>query len=138
MPPSTTPAGTLVVVLAGGSNSRFQPLRDKTLLPMLGRPLLAHHLDALAAAGFRDVVVVANARTEGRIRELLRGYGAGGFAECVVQERPAGMGDAVLTVAQRLGAAANRPLLITQAHDVVEPALFERVAQRIAAVHEGV
>ncbi len=138
MPPSNPPAGTLVVVLAGGSNSRFQPLRDKTLLPMLGRPLLAHHLDALAAAGFRDVVVVANARTEARIRELLRGYGAGGFAECVVQERPAGMGDAVLTVAQRLGAAANRPLLITQAHDVVEPALFERVARRIAAAHEGV
>lgn len=139
MPPATPPANTLVVVLAGGSNSRFQPLRDKTLLPLLGRPLLAHHLDALAAAGFRDVVVVANARSEARIRELLRAYaGIGALAECVVQEQPLGMGDAVLCVAQRLGAAANRPLLITQAHDVVEPALFARVAQRVAAAHEGV
>ncbi len=137
--PATSPANTLVVVLAGGSNSRFQPLRDKTLLPMLGRPLLAHHLDALAAAGFRDVVVVANARTEHRIRDLLRECSQGGaVAECVVQESAAGMGDAVLTAARRLGAAAERPLLITQAHDVVEPALFVRVAERVAAAQEGI
>ncbi|HEY7295951.1 MAG TPA: NTP transferase domain-containing protein, partial [Dehalococcoidia bacterium] len=139
MPPASPPADTLVVVLAGGSNSRFQPLRDKTLLPMLGRPLLAHHLDALAAAGLRDVVVVANARTESRIRAQLREYaGSGALAECVVQERAVGMGDAVLTVAERLGARAQRPLLITQAHDVVEPSLFARVATEIAAAHEGV
>ncbi|HLZ70151.1 MAG TPA: sugar phosphate nucleotidyltransferase [Dehalococcoidia bacterium] len=138
MDSSTPPANTLVVVLAGGSNSRFQPLRDKTLLSMLGRPLLAHHLDALAAAGFRDVVVVANARTEDRIRELLAPYAAGGLAECVVQERAAGMGDAVQTVARRLGGAAQRPLLITQAHDVVEPALFGHVAEQVMAAPAGI
>jgi bifunctional UDP-N-acetylglucosamine pyrophosphorylase/glucosamine-1-phosphate N-acetyltransferase len=43
------------------------------------------------------------------------------------------MVDAVLRVAQRLGTAALRPLLITQAHDVVEPALFGRLADQIAA-----
>jgi len=126
-------ARTLVVVLAGGSNSRFQPLRDKTLLPILGRPLLAHHLDALAAAGFHDVVVVASARTESRIRGLLDGYRRpGALIEVVVQAEAAGMGDAVLSVARRLGAAAERPLLLTQAHDVVEPELFLRVAGQIA------
>lgn len=134
----TTP--TLAIVLAGGSNSRFQPLCDKTLLPVLGRPLLAHHLDALAAAGFRDVVVVANARTEGRIRALLAGYARpGALIETVMQSEAAGMGDAVLAVARALGEAAQRPLLITQAHDVVEPELFAMMAARIArAGSEGV
>jgi bifunctional UDP-N-acetylglucosamine pyrophosphorylase/glucosamine-1-phosphate N-acetyltransferase len=129
---------TLVVVLAGGSNSRFQPLRDKTLLPIFGRPLLAHHLDALAAAGFGDVVVVANARTEQRIRSLLAVYRRpGGIAEVVVQEQPLGMGDAVLSATRALGEAARRPLLITQAHDVVEPELFKRLAEAVAAGGEG-
>ncbi len=121
---------TLVVVLAGGSNSRFQPLRDKTLLPILGRPLLAHHLDALAAAGFHDVLVVANARTEAPIRTLLDRYRRpGALVDVVVQEEAQGMGDAVLTAARALGEAGTRPLLLTQAHDVVEPALFQRVAK---------
>src|SRR5581483_3531215 len=129
--PSTTPAGTLVGVLAGGSNSRFAPLRDKTLLPILGRPLLAHHLDALAAAGFHDLVVVANARSEARIRTLLRNHERpGALVATVVQDEARGMGDAVLTVRRTLGDAADRPLLITQAHDVVEPALFATLAAR--------
>ncbi len=126
---------TLVVVLAGGSNSRFQPLRDKTLLPILGRPLLAHHLDALTAAGFSDFVVVANARTEAPIRALLDSYRKpGALVDVFVQAEAQGMGDAVLTAAQALGDARfeKLPLLLTQAHDVVEPALFQRVAELIA------
>src|SRR5438105_11225239 len=84
---------TLVVVLAGGSNSRFQPLRDKTLLPIFGRPLLAHHLDALATAGFRDVIVVANARIEAKVRALLQQYRRpDAIVEAVVQQEPPGMG----------------------------------------------
>ena len=127
------PSQALAIVLAGGSNSRFAPLRDKTLLPILGRPLLAHHLDALAAAGFHDLVVIANARTEGRIRALLRGYERpGALVACVVQEDARGMGDAVLTVRRALGEAADRSLLITQAHDVVEPDLFVTLAERAA------
>jgi len=121
-------------VLAGGSNSRFQPLRDKTLLPILGRPLLAHHLDALDAAGFNDVVVVANERTRAPIRALLESYRRPGrIVEVAVQQDPKGMGDAVLTAAAALGDAALRPLLITQAHDVVEPSLFARVREAIDA-----
>jgi NDP-sugar pyrophosphorylase family protein len=123
----------LAVVLAGGSNSRFAPLRDKTLLPILGRPLLAHHLDALLAAGFHDLVVVTNPRTEGRVRALLRRYERpGALVTTVVQAEAQGMGDAVLSVRRVLGEAAERPLLITQAHDVVEPSLFVEIAARAA------
>jgi len=128
---------TIAIVLAGGANSRFQPLRDKTLLPILGRPLLAHHLAALTAAGFHDVVVVATPRTEGRIRSLLREHAPpGALREVVVQREARGMGDAILTAQRALGDAAARPLLVTQAHDVVEPELFATLASRIA-VAEG-
>jgi MurNAc alpha-1-phosphate uridylyltransferase len=48
------------LVLAAGRGERMRPLTDKLpkpLLPVAGRPLIAYHLEALARAGIRDVVV---------------------------------------------------------------------------------
>jgi N-acetyl-alpha-D-muramate 1-phosphate uridylyltransferase len=48
------------LVLAAGRGERMRPLTDtlpKPLLPVAGRPLIAYHLEALARAGVRDVVV---------------------------------------------------------------------------------
>lgn len=47
------------VVLAAGAGSRFGG--GKLLAPLDGRPVLQHVLDAIAAAGIRDVVVVLGA-----------------------------------------------------------------------------
>lgn len=48
------------MILAAGRGERMRPLTDaipKPLLPAGGRCLIEHHLEALAAAGIRDVVV---------------------------------------------------------------------------------
>ena len=48
------------MILAAGRGERMRPLTDtvpKPLLPAGGRRLIEHHLEALAAAGIRDVVV---------------------------------------------------------------------------------
>jgi NDP-sugar pyrophosphorylase family protein len=48
------------MVLAAGLGQRMRPLtllRAKPVLPVLGRPLVAHTLERLARAGVRDVVV---------------------------------------------------------------------------------
>ena len=48
------------MILAAGRGERLRPLtleRPKPLLEVGGRPLIVHHLHALAMAGFRDVVV---------------------------------------------------------------------------------
>lgn len=48
------------MILAAGRGERMRPLSDfspKTLLQVGGKPLIAWHLEALAAAGFHDVVV---------------------------------------------------------------------------------
>ena len=52
---NASPAAT-AVVLAAGSATRFGSV--KLLAPLNGRPVLQHVLDALAAAGVSDVVVV--------------------------------------------------------------------------------
>ena len=47
-------------VLAAGRGERMRPLTDHTpkpLLPVAGKPLIEWHLERLAAAGFREVVI---------------------------------------------------------------------------------
>ncbi|HUO18591.1 MAG TPA: nucleotidyltransferase family protein [Steroidobacteraceae bacterium] len=48
------------MLLAAGRGERMRPLTDslpKPLVPVAGRPLIAWHLAALAAAGYREVVI---------------------------------------------------------------------------------
>jgi len=48
------------MILAAGRGERLRPLTDTTPKPLLeagGRPLIEYHLKALAAAGFREVVI---------------------------------------------------------------------------------
>ncbi len=48
------------MILAAGRGERMRPLTDHTpkpLLPVAGRPLIVHHLEALARSGVREVVI---------------------------------------------------------------------------------
>jgi MurNAc alpha-1-phosphate uridylyltransferase len=48
------------MILAAGRGERMRPLTDripKPLLPVNGRPLIQHHIEALAQAGFRELVI---------------------------------------------------------------------------------
>lgn len=48
------------LILAAGRGERMRPLTDRTpkpLLPVRGKPLIVWHLEALAAAGVREVVI---------------------------------------------------------------------------------
>jgi MurNAc alpha-1-phosphate uridylyltransferase len=48
------------MILAAGRGERMRPLTDdmpKPLLPVGGKPLIQHHVENLAAAGVRDIVI---------------------------------------------------------------------------------
>lgn len=110
----------VVIVLAGGKNSRFWPLEQKTLFDFLGQPLLVRHLEMLRDLGCRDFVIVASPDNVEGISSLAGGL-EGIETATVVQERPLGMGDALLSAAPLLGASFDgRAIYVTQAHDVAD------------------
>lgn len=48
------------MILAAGRGERLRPLTDSTPKPLLevaGKPLIEHHIEALSAAGFREIVI---------------------------------------------------------------------------------
>ncbi|WP_420826820.1 N-acetylmuramate alpha-1-phosphate uridylyltransferase MurU [Chromatium okenii] len=50
----------VAMILAAGRGERMRPLTDHTpkpLLPVAGKPLIVHHIERLAAAGFRQLVI---------------------------------------------------------------------------------
>jgi len=56
----STPAGTNVLLLAGGRGTRLRTItgdHPKVLVPVHGRPFITHILDRIAAAGFRRAVL---------------------------------------------------------------------------------
>lgn len=65
-----------VMILAAGRGERMRPLTDtvpKALLEAAGKPLLARHLERLAAAGFRRAVINVSHLAE----PILRRFGDG-------------------------------------------------------------
>ena len=84
------------IVLAAGRGRRLEPLTlttPKPLLPVAGRPILAHILDALATARIRDIVVVV-----GHLGDQIAAYletRPGPRARVAVQSPLGGNGDAV-------------------------------------------
>jgi NDP-sugar pyrophosphorylase family protein len=123
----------VVLVLAGGASNRFWPLEDKPFFSFAGVSLIERHLRLLRGAGLSRFVVVVRPGLEGRAEDVARRLHLDGAA-VVTQDEATGMAGAVLAAEPALAAAGDAPLYVTQAQDVVEPALHEAV---LAAARRG-
>ena len=90
------------LVLAGGTGSRLRPLthtRSKQLLPVAGKPILFHALEAVAEACSEAVIIVGD--TEDEIRAACTDPPLS--LQFVRQSAPLGLAHAVLTAEEALG-----------------------------------
>lgn len=84
------------MILAAGRGERMRPLTDDTPKPLLqagGKPLIAWHLEALAAAGFTEVVI-NHAHLGAQIEQFV---GDGGRFGLAVRYSVEGQGQALET-----------------------------------------
>lgn len=103
------------MILAAGRGERMRPLSDalpKALLEVAGKPLIVRHLEHLARAGLRDVVI--NHAHLGHLIEAALGDGSafGVRIQYSREERALGTAGGIVRALQRLGPA---PFLVVSA-----------------------
>ncbi len=118
----------VAVIPVAGSGTRLKPHTHtvpKALLAVAGKPILGHILDQVAPARPERVVLVVAPGPHG---DRIRAYAATRtdmHIECVLQERPLGLGHAV---AQARGAAGEEPVLIILGDTIVQASIERIVA----------
>ncbi len=101
------------MILAAGRGERMRPLTDHTPKPLLqagGKPLIAWHLERLAAAGFRDIVI-NHAHLGAQIEQAL-GNGAHWGVSIRYSAEPPGALETAGGIAQALPLLGEAPFLL--------------------------
>lgn len=86
------------IILAAGECSRFWPLNQthKSLFKIMGKPLICYLIEGLISSGVKDLVVVQG--RQGDVSAALKNYRyPKAKINYVLQKKPAGTGDAILT-----------------------------------------
>lgn len=84
------------VILAAGQSSRFWPLnqRHKSMLKIMGKPLIWYTIDGLEKTGIKEIIIVQGKNKD--IEEELKNYNFSGLKiSYVIQKEPKGMGNAL-------------------------------------------
>ncbi len=124
------------MILAAGRGERMRPLTDHTpkpLLPAGGKPLIVWHLERLAAAGFREVVV-NHAHLGAQIEQALGDGSPWGLAIRYSPEPPGAL-ETAGGIAQALPLLGAAPFLVVNG-DVWCDVDFARFARANAAANE--
>ena len=111
------------VVLAGGKGSRMNTDTPKALVPLKGKPMIKHLLDAIAESGLslRPIIVV------GQKRELVTSE-LGPNYHYAIQTKPLGTGHAVHSARQLAENQADHILVLYGDHPYVSAETIKNLA----------
>ncbi|MCD8484623.1 NTP transferase domain-containing protein [Candidatus Woesebacteria bacterium] len=117
-------AEVTAVILAGGVGKRFVPFKtDKTLFPFLGQSLLERTLGMVSKAGIQSVIVAVNPYNQTWVQAAQTRFPELNITT-QLQEKPQGMGDALLTLRDLL---PEQHIVVMNAGDMVTPDLLNNL-----------
>jgi len=118
------------VILAAGDGGRLQPvtgIHPKVLVPVQGKPLIWYPIEAMAAAGVRQIAVVVGYLAS-EVREALGdGRHLGVSLEYILNQDYCG-GNAI-SVSKVRAWAAGEPLILCMGDHMIEPGIVSRLLQ---------
>lgn len=120
---------TQAVLLAAGKGTRMKELTNETPKPMLvvqGRPILAHIVEGLRAAGVRRVLIVVGWRAEVVREHFGDGASSGVQIEYVTQVVQDGTGRVVELAKDFAGSA---PFVLSYGDILIDPANYGRLVE---------
>ncbi|MFW5702509.1 MAG: sugar phosphate nucleotidyltransferase [Candidatus Dojkabacteria bacterium] len=123
-----------VVVLAAGSSSRFEPLKEKNLYKFLGKTVLQHIIEQFLANGFEKFTVIAGSHNIGLVEKDLKENVSAKHIR-ILEQKGDGQAGAVSTGIESL--VDEQDVLIINGNDVYETNLIESFANKVSQYKAG-